>query len=118
LRELGREGLAELIARTCRHAGALVRRIGGLPGAEIVSVSGFNQGLVRFRSSAPKATEADHDKRTDQVIAAINATGEAYFGGVTWRGRRAMRVSVCNWRTSDADVDRAVAAAQQALTAI
>jgi hypothetical protein len=26
-----------------------------------------------------------------------------------------MRVSVCNWQTSDADVDRAVEAARQAL---
>jgi hypothetical protein len=44
------------------------------------------------------------------MIAAINATGEAFFGGVTWRGRRCMRISVCNWRTTEADVDRAVAA--------
>jgi len=51
------------------------------------------------------------------VIAAINASGEAYFGGVTWRGRRAMRISVCNWRTSEADVARVVAAAQAALAA-
>jgi hypothetical protein len=25
----------------------------------------------------------------------------AFFGGTIWRGRRAMRVSVCNWQTSD-----------------
>jgi hypothetical protein len=49
------------------------------------------------------------------VIAAINATGEAFFGGVTWNGRRAMRVSVVNWRTSDADVARTIAAARRAL---
>ncbi|MBI1851365.1 MAG: aspartate aminotransferase family protein, partial [Planctomycetes bacterium] len=59
--------------------------------------------------------DADHDRRTDDVIAAIVASGEAFFGGTTWRGRRAMRVSVCNWRTSDADVDRAVAAAEHAI---
>ena len=114
LRELGREGLGELVARLCRHAQALVARIGGLPGAEVVATRGFNQGLVRFRAPGPKATDGDHDRRTDEVIAAINASGEALFGGVTWRGRRAMRISVSNWRTSEADVDRAVAAARRA----
>jgi glutamate/tyrosine decarboxylase-like PLP-dependent enzyme len=49
------------------------------------------------------------------VMAAINATGEAFFTGTTWRGRRCMRVSVSSWRTTTNDVDRAVAAAEQAL---
>jgi glutamate/tyrosine decarboxylase-like PLP-dependent enzyme len=117
LRELGREGLAAQVEGMCRHAQALVQRIGALPSAEVVATCGFNQGLVRFRAQGPGATELDHDRRTDAVIAAINASGEALFGGVTWRGRRAMRVSVCNWRTTEVDVDRAVAAAQQALAA-
>jgi hypothetical protein len=77
----------------------------------------LNQGLVRFLSPTPGATDADHDRRTDAVIAAINAGGEAFFGGVTWRGLRCMRVSVCNWRTSEADVARAIDAARAVLTA-
>ncbi len=40
------------------------------------------------------------------MIASILASGEAFFGGTTWRGRRAMRVSVCSWRTSEDDVNR------------
>jgi aromatic-L-amino-acid decarboxylase len=115
LRELGRAGVARLVERTCEHAQALATRIGGLPGAELVAAPGFNQALVRFLAPGPGATPADHDRRTDQVIAAIDASGEAFFGGVTWRGRRAMRISVCNWRTCEADVDRAVAAARAAL---
>jgi glutamate/tyrosine decarboxylase-like PLP-dependent enzyme len=50
-------------------------------------------------------------------MAAINASGEAFFTGTTWRGRRCMRVSVSSWRTTAADVDRAVAAAAAALKA-
>ena len=115
LRELGREGLADLIERTCRYAQALVDGIGALPGAERVAGSEFNQGLVRFLSARAGAAEADHDRRTDEVIAAINATGEAYFGGVDWQGRRCMRISVCNWRTTEADVARAIDAARSAL---
>ena len=52
------------------------------------------------------------------VIAAILKTGEAFFGGTTWRGRRAMRVSVCNWQTSEADVERVIAAVRQAIQSV
>jgi len=115
LRELGRSGLADLIARCCRHAHAMVTRIGELPNARAICVPQINQGLVRFYDARPKATEEDHDKRTDEVMAAINATGEAFFTGTTWRGKRCMRVSVSSWRTTDDDVDRAVAAAERVL---
>jgi glutamate/tyrosine decarboxylase-like PLP-dependent enzyme len=115
LRELGREGLADLVDRTCRHARAIVEGIGALPGAEKIAWGGLNQGLVRFRSPKLGASDADHDRRTDEVIAAINATGEALFGGVTWRGKRCMRVSLCNWRTNETDVARTIAAARAVL---
>lgn len=108
IRQLGLEGLEELVERLCRHAGALAERVGRLPGAELIAAPCFNQALVRFRSPVPQAAAIDHDRRTDEVIAAVNASGEAFFGGVTWRGRRAMRMSVCNWRTTDEDVARAV----------
>ena len=32
------------------------------------------------------------------------------MGATTWRGRRLMRISVSSWRTTEADVDRSVAA--------
>jgi glutamate/tyrosine decarboxylase-like PLP-dependent enzyme len=108
LRQLGRKGLAGLVERCCEHAHSLVTRIGDLPGAEMLWEPTINQGLVRFLDPRPGATDPDHDRRTDEVIEAISATGEAVFGGTTWRGRRAMRVSVCNWQTSDEDVERVV----------
>ena len=115
LRELGRSGLADLILRCCRHAHSIVTRIGALPNAEAVCVPQINQGLVRFYDGRPGATEQDHDRRTDEVMAAINASGEAFFTGTTWRGMRCMRVSVSSWRTTAEDVDRAVAATERAL---
>ena len=110
LRQLGRAGLADLLERCSRHAHSLVTRIGQLPGAEMLWEPVINQGLVRFLDPRPGATEQDHDRRTDEIIEAICATGEAVFGGTTWRGRRAMRVSVSNWRTSEEDVERVVKA--------
>jgi len=67
-----------------------------------------------FSGGLSRAEEA-HDRRTDEVIAAILKTGEAFFGGTTWRSRRAMRISVTNWRTTDADVDRVVEAVASVL---
>ncbi|HXD33642.1 MAG TPA: pyridoxal-dependent decarboxylase [Pyrinomonadaceae bacterium] len=117
LRQLGRDGLADVIERCCRHANAIVVGIGELTGAEVVWEPVINQGLVRFLDQRAGAIEADHDRRTDEVISAILASGEAFFGGTTWRGRRAMRVSVCNWRTSDANVERVIQAVAKILEA-
>jgi glutamate/tyrosine decarboxylase-like PLP-dependent enzyme len=116
LRQLGRDGVAEMIERCCRHAHSLTMRIGTLPGAEVLWEPTINQGLVRFLAPESGATDDDHDRRTDEVIAAILKTGEAFFGGTTWRGRRAMRISVTNWRTTEADVDRVVQAVASVLS--
>ena len=65
----------------------------GPPEDELLSPARFNQGLVRFIDPTPHASEEDHDRFTDSMIEAIDRDGEAFFGGTTWRGRRAMRVS-------------------------
>jgi glutamate/tyrosine decarboxylase-like PLP-dependent enzyme len=121
LRQLGRQGVADLIERTCNHAHALVTRIGSLEGAEVVWEPQINQGLVRFLAPGddPRkgASAADSDAFTDRIMAEILASGEAFFTGTTWRGRRAMRVSVCNWQTTANDVDRVVACVARILHA-
>jgi glutamate/tyrosine decarboxylase-like PLP-dependent enzyme len=117
IRHLGRRGIAALIERTCQYAQTLVRRLGALDGVDILWEPQINQGLVRFRDRTPGATELDHARRTDQVMAAIQRTGEAFFSGTTWRGKRCMRISVCNWQTGERDIERAVAAVQRVLQA-
>ena len=112
LRQLGRDGVAEVIDRCSRHAHEIVMGIGKLEGAEVLWEPIINQGLVRFLDPS---SEQDHDRRTNEVIAAIVASGEAFFGGTTWRGKRAMRVSVCNWRTSPEDVQRSINAVAHVL---
>jgi glutamate/tyrosine decarboxylase-like PLP-dependent enzyme len=70
---------------------------------------------VRFLDKHPQATAAAHDAKTDRMIEAINREGSAFFSGTTWQGRRAMRVSVVNWRTTNEDVERTVRAVAQVL---
>ncbi|MGA4685046.1 pyridoxal phosphate-dependent decarboxylase family protein [Micromonospora sp. AB353] len=99
LRELGRDGVAALVERCC----ALARRFAdGLSAAgfEVVNDVVLNQVLVGFGD----------DARTDRVVAAVQADGTCWAGGTTWRGRRLMRISVSNATTTEADVDRSVAA--------
>jgi hypothetical protein len=60
----------------------------------------LNQVLVGFGD----------DARTDRIIKAVQDEGTCWLGGTTWRGRRLMRVSVSNYSTTEADVDRSVEA--------
>jgi len=117
IRQLGRLGIAGMIDRCCEHAKTLVEGIGRLDGAEVLWQPRINQGLVRFLDPRPGAHEEDHNHFTDGVIQRVLNSGEAFFMGTSWRGRRAMRVSVLNWQTSEADVQRAVAAIERCLTA-
>ena len=108
IRQLGRRGVAELIERSCDCAHALVMGIGALDGVEVVWEPQINQGMVRFVDPREGASVTDSDTFTDRIMEEILASGEAFFTGTTWRGRRAMRVSVCNWQTSRTDVDRVI----------
>jgi glutamate/tyrosine decarboxylase-like PLP-dependent enzyme len=110
LRSLGREGIARIVREGCRLAGRLVSGLGELPGVEILSQARMNQGLVRFLDEG-----GDHDTRTDAVTEAIRDEGTAWFGATTWNGIRAMRISVCNFRTTDEDVDQTLAAVSRVL---
>jgi glutamate/tyrosine decarboxylase-like PLP-dependent enzyme len=118
LRELGREGVADLVARCCRYAAQIVDGLAQLPGVEVVWKPRINQGMVRFLDPSPGATDADHDRFTDGVVQTILGNGEAFFMATTWQGRRAMRVSVFSWRTTPDDVRLAIDAVRKALTSI
>lgn len=118
LRELGRAGIAALIDRNCDQAAALATGIAALHGAELLAAPSLNQGLVRFRAPGAGATDDDHDAWTARVIAAINAEGTAFFSDTVWHGRRAMRISVINWRTSADNVEATIAAVSRVLATL
>jgi aromatic-L-amino-acid decarboxylase len=98
LRALGREGVAELVDRLCACAERFAER---LPAAGFtVLAQELNQVLVC----------CERDDVTDATLRAAQADGICWPSGTTWRGRRCIRVSVCNWQTTLADVDRSVEA--------
>lgn len=113
LQELGRRGVADMVERCCDHCRAIVTGIGTLPGARALNDPVLNQGLVRFER--PGASVEENDRFTDEIIARVNATGEAFFSGTIWNDRHAMRVSVVSWRTNEEDVSRTIAAVEACL---
>ena len=98
LRTLGRHGVAMLVDR---HRAQARRLADGLraAGFEVVNRVVLNQVLVRGAS----------DAATVQVRVDAIASGELWFGATVWQGRPAFRLSVSSWRTTDADIDAAVA---------
>lgn len=97
LRELGREGVADLVDRCCRHARhfAEVLTAGG---ARIVNDVVLNQVLVDVNADA------------DAVAAAVREEGTCWLGATTWRGQRLLRISVSNYATTTADIERSAEA--------
>ncbi len=105
LRELGRDGLAELVERCCALARRFAEQLGAVDGVTIANDVVLNQVLVGFGD----------DERTDRVIEGIQRDGTCWMGGTTWHGQRLMRISVSNWTTTEVDVDRSVEAIRRVL---
>jgi glutamate/tyrosine decarboxylase-like PLP-dependent enzyme len=99
LLSLGRDGLADLIERTCRHASRFAEGLRAA-GFDILNEVTLNQVLVSFGD----------DDTTRRVIAGIQEDGTCWCGGTVWRGRAAMRVSVSSWATTAADVEQSLEA--------
>jgi glutamate/tyrosine decarboxylase-like PLP-dependent enzyme len=105
IRALGRQGVAELVERCCGLARRFAERLAAADGVEVLNQVVLNQVLVRFR-----AADGDHDAHTRRVVERVQQDGTCWMSGTTWQGRAAMRISVSNWSTDEADVDRSVAA--------
>lgn len=115
IRELGIEGVADLVNRLCRHAHTIVEGASSHPQVEVMAWPIINQGVIRFLSTTITADDALHDRFTLEVIEAINASGEAFFQPSVYKGKKCMRVSVSGWRTTDQDVARTVSAIHLAI---
>ena len=99
LRSLGRQGVADLIERTCRHAAAFAAGFRAA-GCEVLNDVVLNQVLISFGD----------DEITTRIIDAVQAEGTCWCGGTVWKGRKAMRISVSSWATTACDVERSLEA--------
>jgi glutamate/tyrosine decarboxylase-like PLP-dependent enzyme len=99
MRSLGRQGLAGLFERNCRQARRFAQGLRDA-GHSVINEVALNQVLVTFGDA----------HRTRAVINALQTEGTCWCGATVWQGHTAMRISVCSWATTDADVERSLAA--------
>ena len=99
LRSLGRSGVADLIQRTCNYATYLAEGLSAA-GYRVLNEVVLNQVLVSF---------GDPEK-TQRIITDLQTEGTCWCGGTVWQGHTAMRISVSSWATTQADIERSLAA--------
>lgn len=100
LHHLGRQGIADLVDRNCAAARHLARRLGAEPGVDVLVPVRLNQVLLRIGD----------DAHTRRVVEQVNSEGACWVTPTQWKGRGAVRLSVCSWRTDEAATEPAVAA--------
>jgi glutamate/tyrosine decarboxylase-like PLP-dependent enzyme len=108
LRSLGREGVADLVERTSALARLMASELEGDPALEVLNEVVINQALVGVVGDESGELTADAVERIQQ-------DGTCWLAATRWRGRPAIRISVCNWRTSEDDIRRSAAAIRQAV---
>ena len=99
LKTMGRSGVEDLVDRLCSHAQSMADGL-KTHGFQIKNDVVFNQVLVAC--DTPELTQA--------VLTNIQEDGEIWCGGATWHDSPVIRVSICSWTTTQADIERAVAA--------
>ena len=99
LRTLGKNGVAELIERTCNHAKKFSEEL-NRAGFNILNDVVINQVLVSFGDS----------ETTNKIISEIQKDGTCWCGGTVWHDKTAMRISVSSWATTDEDVEKSLKA--------
>ena len=111
LKALGRRGVDALIAQLCARARLFADELARRE-FRILNDVVFNQVLAA----------CERPELTRETLRAIQASGECWCGGTEWRGEPAIRISVCSWATTEADLRRSVAtfvaARSQALSVI
>lgn len=104
LSTLGRAGLAELVDRCCALARQMAKRLSQHPQVAVLNEVVLNQVLVRCTPPSRDATAVDDFTR--RVIASVQEEGTCWLSGTLWQGQAAMRISIVNWSTTEADIDR------------
>jgi len=107
LRSLGRSGVVELVDRCCAQASRFAGLIADVPGVEVLNDVVLNQVLFRF----------EDDTRTQEVLQRVQEVSRVWMSGTTWDGRKAIRLSVSNWRTTADEIDLAVSHFRRAIEA-
>lgn len=115
LASLGTQGLAQVVEKSVAHAHHFAHLL-SQGGAHILASVTLNQVLIAF---SPRPGEPVDGDVTDAVIAQVQAEGTLWAGATTWKGIRAMRLSLSDAATTRDDVEvsaHAILAAWESVT--
>ncbi len=104
LKYLGTDGIDQMVTNFHSLAKRFAKGLEEV-GFTVLNDVVFNQVLVRAPAS----------ESTVQILKHVQASGICWMSGTTWEGLPAIRLSVCSWVTTEADIDRSVQAFAQAL---
>ena len=96
IRQLGRDGVAEMVERCCRVATRIADRVSREPGIAVILDPELNQAMFRF---------GDDDAATLATVQRVQDDAVAWIGGAQWRGQWVMRLSVSSSATTEHDAD-------------
>lgn len=105
LKYLGKSGIDEMVTQFHLLAKDMAQKLSA-KGFEVVNEVVFNQVLVRL----------EKETQTKALLTHLQNSGTIWLGGTTWEDKAAIRISICSWKTTIQDVDRAVAAFVSART--
>lgn len=105
IRAFGVEGLAERMRAHCALARRFAAWVRETPGWEVVAPVDFS--LVCFRLAPPGTSEERRDAMNEEIMQAVNASGEAYLSHTRLNGRLVLRFAIGNIRTEEKHVAKA-----------
>ncbi len=105
LKYLGKEGVNELVETMHHRAVQFKNEILKEGGFKLLNDVVFNQVLL----------QCETDELTQSTLLNIQQDRECWVGGSQWENRKAIRVSICSWATTEQDVSRSVASFKQSL---
>jgi len=114
LKAYGRDGVREIVERTCDLAADLGARIEGLEGYELLAPVRLN--IVMFRGLL--GDDAASNAGQKALMEAINATGKVYVTPGLLHGKAGIRAAFSNWMTMPEDVDLFIAALKEGRAAV
>ena len=104
LKYLGKEGLGNIIDRTCGFASEFADELEAM-GFEILNDVVINEVVATM----------DDESKLEGFIQKVQQSGKTWFGPTTWKGRSGFRISISSHATTAKDIEIALDAIKDAL---
>lgn len=103
IRELGSRGIEEMVDRGCDLATRFAEKISEDERFRVLNDVVLNQVLFE----AIPVSGNDKSELNESLVERAQRDGTIWLSGTSWNGSAAIRFSISNWATSEADIDLA-----------